>query len=292
MAPNGLHDVLEKFVSDAAGSEGFRVDDYSISFGKIWRGNTVIGYLTPNQEDGPKILPTSQTSHVESDAFASMITSPPAGPTGSMPPMTMDSPEGQQGEPEPEDPNGPSKGPPEQGGPPPEPEPGGDQGFADLLKNFSDEKSEKDDPANLGKTKPSPPRESIELLRSVRLQETRRKYVRASAALEFDIESKKVAGGEKVVLYLLPVARSEGKYELYDFTVTTTATIPTAHAVSLAVAAAVSEATPHVSVNRSQLVTVSRRVYSVMKAAKDVVGGYDLEESVSEEIARYFLAEG
>jgi len=89
----------------------------------------------------------------------------------------------------------------------------------------------------------------------------------------------------------LPTIRSEGKYELYDFTVTKTSTIPSAFAVRQAIASSVADAIPHVTVNRSQLEGIARRLHSAMKAAKDSVGGFNGEESVTEAIERYFMEE-
>jgi hypothetical protein len=59
--------------------------------------------------------------------------------------------------------------------------------------------------------------------------------------------------------------------------------------VRQAVASSVAEAIPHVTVNRSQLEGIARRVHSAMKAAKGDLGGFNKEESVTEAIERYFL---
>jgi hypothetical protein len=62
--------------------------------------------------------------------------------------------------------------------------------------------------------------------------------------------------------------------------------------VQQAIFAATAGAIPHVTVNHSQLVHIARRVHSAMKAAKDLIGGFDGEESITEAIERYFIEEG
>jgi hypothetical protein len=132
---------------------------------------------------------------------------------------------------------------------------------------------------------------SEDLVWAESLDETRRKYFKATAALEFDIEAKGTAGGESIVLYLLPVVRSAGKYELYDFTVTSTSSIPSLYAVETAISGEVTEAIPFVTVNKAAIKQVSRRVHASMKAAKDVIGGFSGEESTFDAIDRYLTEE-
>jgi hypothetical protein len=309
MGLEGLKAVIAQFEADPGKANGFSSGGYSLDYGKIWRGNTVIGYANDQagdkNPDVPKFLPTSKTTREEGDCFVAAQAVAP--PEIASPPMSISSPEGAQSEEKPSAPGGEAGG--AAGEPPPStlPEKGGEGGEATDLgslgaemggeasgkeanpESFASRKKEPAvDPLGLGREK-APARENLEMLASARLEETRRKYFRASAALEFDIEAKLVTGGESVCLYLLPTIRSEGKYELYDFTVTKTSSIPSAFAVRQAVASSVAEAIPHVTVNRSQLEMISRRVHSAMKAAKDDQGGFNKEESVTEAIERYFM---
>jgi hypothetical protein len=311
MGLEGLKAVLAKFETDPKKANGFSSGGYSLDYDKIWRGNVVVGYANDqsgeNNPDIPKFLPTSKTTREEGDLFvASQATAPPEAMS---PPMSITSPEGAQSE----TPPGAGGGAPPGGGesaPAPAAPGGGGEGEATDLgslgaemgqeapagggggenpDNFQSRKSAPEaDPLGLGKEK-TPSRESLECLASARLEETRRKYFRATAALEFDIEAKTVIGGENVCLYLLPTIRSEGKYELYDFFVTKSCSIPSAYAVRQAVASSVAEAIPHVTVNRYQLETIARRVHSAMQAAKDSQGGFNGNESVTEAIERYFM---
>ena len=298
MGLEGLKAVIAKYEQDPEKANGFSSGGYSVDYDKIWRGNTVIGYAddtSGGNPETPKFLPTSKTTREEGDCFvASQAVAPPEPAS---PAMSIHSPEGAQSEDQ----------PPAAGGEAPTPPEGGEGGQATDLgslgaemsnrepgqegnpEDFSARKKEPEvDPLGLGKEK-GPTRESLENLASARLEETRRKYFNASASLQFDIEAKGVTGGESICLYLLPTIRSEGKYELYDFTVTKTSTIPSAYAVRQAIASSVAEAIPHVTVNRSQLEGIARRLYSAMKAAKDNIGGFNANESVSEAIERYFM---
>jgi hypothetical protein len=78
---------------------GIKAGPYSVAYGKLWRGSTVIGYLPPEPpaegENTPlQILYTSHTSPEEAAIFKS-----PAPPTpAAAPAMTLNSPEGQQSE--------------------------------------------------------------------------------------------------------------------------------------------------------------------------------------------------
>jgi hypothetical protein len=307
MGLEGLKAVIAKYEEDPEKANGFSSGGYSIDYDKIWRGNTVIGYANdsaggdnpdipnPNNPDIPKFLPTSKTTREEGDCFAASAAVAPPEPAS--PAMSINSPEGAQSEEKPSAPGGQPASAPPAGGEGEATDLGslgkemsaGSPGKATSPDDFQSRKSEPEvDPLGLAKAK-TPARENLEVLASARLEETRRKYFRASAALEFDIEAKGVTGGESIVLYLLPTLRSEGKYELYDFTVTKTSSIPSAYAVRQAVASSVAEAIPHVTVNRSQLEMIARRVYSAMKAAKDDHGGFNGNESVTEAIERYFM---
>ena len=302
MGLEGLKAVIAKYEEDPEKANGFSSGGYSVDYDKIWRGNTVIGYADAKGKENPDIptfLPTSKTTREEGDCFVSSEAVAPPEPAS--PPMSINSPEGAASE-EPPAPGGgePGGAPGAEAGSPP---PGG--GATDLGSlgsemsagapakegspdDFASRKAEPEvDPLGLAK-EATPARENLEVLASARLEETRRKYFRASAALEFDIEAKGVTGGESICLYLLPTIRSEGKYELYDFTVTKTSSIPSPFAVRQAVASSVAEAIPHVTVNRSQLEMIARRIHSAMKAAKDSCGGFNGEESVTEAIERYF----
>jgi hypothetical protein len=312
MGLEGLKAVIAKYEENPEKANGFSSGGYSIDYDKIWRGNTVIGYADDKagieNPDIPKFLPTSKTSREEGDCFAASAAVAPPEPAS--PPMSITSPEGAQSEEQPPAPGGEAGGEAGEAGGEPSASPEGEAGQATDLgslgaelsseapvkgggggnpDDFASRKNEPGvDPLGFGKEK-TPTRENLEVLASARLEETRRKYFKATAALEFDIEAKSVTGGESVCLYLLPTLRSEGKYELYDFTVTKTSSIPSAFAVRQAVASSVAEAIPHVMVNRSQLEMISRRVHSAMKAAKDDCGGFNGEESVTEAIDRYFM---
>jgi hypothetical protein len=304
MGLEGLKAVIAKYEENPEKANGFSSGGYSVDYDKIWRGNTVIGYADEKGKDNPEIptfLPTSKTTREEGDAFAASAAVAPPEPAS--PPMSITSPEGAQSE-KPSAPGGAAGGASGELPPATSPEGGGGEakdlgslgaemgneapGKEENPDSFAARKKEPGvDPLGLGKES-APTRESLEALASARLEETRRKYFRATAALEFDIEAKSVTGGESVCLYLLPTIRSEGKYELYDFTVTKTSSIPSAFAVRQAVASSVAEAIPHVTVNRSQLEGIARRVHSAMKAAKDGCGGFNGEESITEAIDRYF----
>jgi hypothetical protein len=291
-----LHAVLDEYKSDPIKAEGFKSGAYSFSFGKIWRDRIVIGYTNESEEPGaPAILPTSQTSHVEASVFAADIVPAMPEPDEGMPEMGIDSPEGEQSE-DPSTGGGatseeepPGEEPPGSGQEPFPQEPEGEGGsFAELGKKLGADRGSDEDP--LGVTskfkRPSPKKESIDLINEVRITETRRKLIRSTASVEFDIETKQVFDGELVTLYILPINRGDGKFELYDFRVTKSDSIPSAFAVSKAISSAIIEAIPYVTLNNSQLSQISRRVYSVMKAAKDIAGG-EMEESITSAIDRY-----
>lgn len=311
MGLEGLKAVLAQYEANPEKANGFSSGGYSLDYDKIWRGNTVIAYVNPQDNanganpDVPKFLPTSRTTPEEGNALVTSQAIAPPEPVSA--PMTISSPEGAASEEKP-----PEEIPSTSGGVPPEeipsdaeayPEEEGGEGAASNLgeldlgkeppppsnpEHFANRRKETDPLGLAAETRPT--RENLETLANSRLEETRRKYFSATAYLQFDVEAKGVTGGERICLYLLPVIRSEGKYELYDFTVTQNSSIPSQYAVQQAVFAATAEAIPHVTVNRSALVHVARRVHSAMKAAKDLAGGFNGEESVTESIDRY-LAE-
>jgi hypothetical protein len=308
MGIEGLKAALAKYEQDPEKANGFSSGGYSIDYDKIWRGNVVIGYANEAGKQNPDIptfLPTSKTTREEGDCFVSSEAVAPPEPAS--PPMSISSPEGAASEEKPSAPGAELGGGGEGGEAPSAAPPEGEATDLGSLgaemsaepsgkeetnpEDFRSRKTEPEvDPLGLAKEK-GPTRENLEVLASARLEETRRKYFNATASLQFDIEAKSVTGGESVCLYLLPVIRSEGKYELYDFTITKTSSLPSAYAVRQAVAASVAEAIPHVTVNRSQLEMIARRIYSAMKAAKDDQGGFNGNESVSEAIERYFIEE-
>jgi hypothetical protein len=302
MALEGLKAVVAQYEANPEKANGFSSGGYSIDYDKIWRGNVVVGYTNPDKKDAsnpdiPSFLPTSRTSPEEGQCFVAAKAVAPPEPAS--PPMSISSPEGAASE---------EKSAPEPSAEAPaaSPPPSGEaKDLGELGPEISAEEEEAPKEANpehfqarkkepgvdpLGLSRETAPaRENLEVLASARLEETRRKYFNATASLQFDIEAKAVTGGESVCLYLLPIIRPEGKYELYDFTVTKTSAIPSAYAVRQAVAASVAEAMPHVTVNRSQLEMIARRVYSAMKGAKDDLGGFRREESITEAIDRYFM---
>jgi len=300
-----LQTVIDQYDQNPEGAEGFKSGSYSFSFGKIWRDTTVIGYTSDSEEPGtPKVLPTSQTSHEEAQIFTRSTT--PAEPEPSaMPEMGIDSPEGEQSEEGGMGGDGGDAGmgeetpageiPPEGGTPPADA--GGDEGgnaFAELGAKFGDMKGSDEDP--MGATskfkRPAPKKESIDLLKECRINETKRKLIKSSAYIDFDVESKKVYEGELVTLYMLPVNRGDGKYELYDYTVNKDSSVPSSYTVNRAITSSIKEAIPYIIISDSELNQLCRRICSVMKAAKDVIGGQDDDhESTERAIERYLREE-
>jgi hypothetical protein len=304
MGLEGLKAVIKKYEADPEKAAGFSSGGYSIDYDKVWRGNTVIGYVNDAKKkdmtnpDIPTFLPTSKTTPEEGSCFvAAQAVAPPEAASA---PMTIKSPEGAESEEKPAPAPG-KEGPPSPSSAPPGGEAkdlgelGANLGAEGAPKEKPDDfaarkKEPESDPLGLAK-EARPARENLETLANSRLEETRRKYFSATAHLEFDVEAKSVTGGERITLYLLPVVRPEGKYELYDFTVTKNSSIPSQYAVQQAVFAATAEAIPHVTVNRSQLAHIARRVHSAMRGAKDLSGGFRGEESVTEAIERYLIEE-
>lgn len=281
---NDLQQVINKLLQDPSVLQtGVKQGAYSVTAGKIWRGTTVIGYAAQSPVEGTKVelLPTSQTTPAE---HAIMKRPAPEAPAET-PPMTVNSPEGQQAEaPEPQQPQS---------------QPG-QQTKVPLSKNGNKQESVEEilrvdetyNPKDLLKQDrivvyP----EDYQALNEHRLIETRRKYIKASASIEFDIEAKRVTGGEWIRLYLLPVVRSEGKYELYSHCVTRECHIPSAHKVEQEVSKEIKEKLTHANLNPRQLMQLGRRIHSMMRAAKDVLGGSPVQsESIEREIETY-LAE-
>jgi hypothetical protein len=297
-----LQTVIDQYDQNPEGAEGFKTGEYSFSFGKIWRGTSVIGYTNPSEEPGsPKILPTSQTSHEEAQIFTSS-TVPAAPEPSEMPEMGIESPEGEQSEdggmggdggdggmgeePPPEPPEGGTPPPDEGGG-------GGDSAFKELGAKFGDMKGSDEDP--MGATskfkRPAPKKESLDLLKECRINETKRKSVKSSGYIDFDIVSKEIHEGELVTLYMLPVNRGDGKYELFEYRVTKDNSVPTSYTVNREITSAIKEAVPYVIISDSELNQLCKRVCSVMKAAKDVTGGREIEESTEQAIDRYLREE-
>ncbi len=274
--------VAEIFKNPDVLNNGVKSGAYSCSLGKIWRGNIVIGYCAkaPIQGEQPVLMHTSQTSPQEA---ACLKATAPAEPTEA-PPMELNSPEGKAsedpapsaGQISPTDPNSPggekppgSEQPPQGEQPPP-------------LQQHKVRRESRDPSTLLQQNGTVLYPAEFEALNESRMIETRRKYIKIVALLEFDIESKRITGGEWIHLYLLPANRSEGKYELYDYCVTRDAGIPSAFRVTQEVSAAVREAVPHIVPNQGQLVRLGRKMHAIMRAAKDVLGGPATESLVSE----------
>jgi hypothetical protein len=278
-----LQQIVQKvYANPEVLKTGIKVGPYSISLGKVWRGNTVIGYAAtePLEGEKPTFMHTSQTTPEEAATFREPAPETPAA----TPPMQVNSPEGKEAE-EPSEP-GKAAGKPQQVSPSGEPSPNGEtppkseKGYRPPPKR----KNPRDLLAQSGSI--IYPEEYMALNES-RLIETRRKYIRASALVEFDIESKQITGGEWIHLYLLPANRPEGKYELYDFCVTKTSGIPHSQKVIREVAAAVRDACPHIVVNANQLRHLGQRMYKIIRAAKEVLGGPNVGENLNSEIELY-----
>lgn len=340
MATSGLQDVVQHFLDDPKGSDGFESGVYAVRFGKIWRGNKVIGYATnssppvppapkanadPNAppdaapeaapvdvdmtaaSSGPLILSTSQTTNEERRVFDTTKAAPPS-PKPSMPPMSLDSPDGQaaQGQEAPSDiPDAGSAERFDVGGsslPGPQSAPKDNDGEATDLAGVGNEldpnhkeEEDDDDPVGLKKVKRSPrraARESLELLDKARLDETRRKYIKLTACMEFDVDSKRQTNCEVVSLYVLPVNRSAGRFELYDFKVTEYCAIPSQYSIERAITQALAEDFAFVNVNKVELQKLAKHVHKIIDAAKTLYGGCDIEESVKEELDRYLFEIG
>jgi len=304
MGLEGLKAVIAKYEADPEKAAGFSSGGYAIDYDKVWRGNDVIGYVNDQKKDMtnpdiPTFLPTSKTTPEEGSCFVAAQAAAP--PEAASAPMTITSPEGAESE-EKAAP-GPGKETPAAAAPP---EGGEAKDLGELGANlgaeapaketnpedFTNRKKEPEsDPLGLaGEARPA--RENLEVLAHSRLEETRRKYFNATASLHFDVEAKSYPGGERICLYLLPVTRSEGKYEVYDHLVTKNTSLPSPYAVQQAIFAATAEAIPHVTVSRNQLAHIARRVYSAMRGAKDLAGGKEIEESIEEEIAKFLEEDG
>jgi hypothetical protein len=267
---------------------GIKQGPYSVAYGKLWRGATVIGYVpneTPPEGTQLQILYTSHTSPEEAAVFRS-----PAPPTPSAAPaMTLNSPEGQQAEP---------------GQPPPEKGAGGVEqqqppapGGGDEEKPPSDSegasfkrKNRPQDAAGLGAPRgESFYAEEYAVLNEARMIETRRKLLKANAVIEFDLECKNVTRGVWVHLWLLPSHRVDGKFELYTHTVTSTCNVPSVYSIKRELVSAMHDQMPHIVVSDASLSSIARRINLAMRGAKDSLGGDQKEESVEEEITGYLI---
>jgi hypothetical protein len=270
---------------------GIQQGAYSVAYGKLWRGATVIGYVpneTPAEGEPLSILYTSHTSPEEAAVFRS-----PAPPTpAAAPAITLNSPEGKQAEEKPPEGGGSA---PAGGGETQLPAPGangGEEKPPSDSEGATFKKKQPTDPAGLGAPRgESFYAEEYAVLNEARMVETRRKLLKANAIIEFDLEAKKVTRGVWVHLWLLPSNRVDGKFELYTHTVTSTCNVPSVYAIKRELTSAMHDQMPHIVVSDASLSSIARKINLAMRGAKDSLGGDQKAESVEEEIDGY-LVEG
>jgi hypothetical protein len=268
---------------------GIKVGAYSVAYGKLWRGATVIGYLPSAPIEGVEltILNTSHTSPEEAAVFRAPA---PPTPASGTPAMSIDSPEGKEAE-APPSAAAPSSGVAPSGEkPPPEIEPGGEEKPPSGSQGavFKPRRSPAPKNAALGAPRgESFYTEEYAALNEARMVETRRKLLKANAIIEFDLEAKNVTRGVWVHLWLLPSERVDGKFELYTHTVTATCNVPSAYAIRREIKDAMHEQMPHIVVSDASLSSIARKINLAMRGAKDSLGGSQKSESIEDEIEAY-----
>jgi hypothetical protein len=285
---NDLHVIVSALRSNPnVLTTGIKQGSYSVAYGKLWRGATVIGYLPSAPIEGTElqILNTSHTSPEEAAVFRSPA---PPTPASGAPAMTLNSPEGKEAEEKP--PPAPTPGAAPAGEePPPEGEPGAN-GEEKPPSGSQGAVFKKKDPAGLGAPRgESFYTEEYAALNEARMIETRRKLLKANAIIEFDLEAKKVTRGVWIHLWLLPSNRVDGKFELYTHTVTSTCNVPSAYAIKREITGAMHEQMPHIVVSDASLSSIARKINLAMRGAKDSLGGDTKTESIEEEIEGYLV---